>query len=621
MSTYKQNILDLGPKLFMTFDGDFFDPTSRRLISEVAPKILDESGEGNDGDLILDNPTYVSYRLGDPSLVELEPDENYSMTIGEYVPLPFHPSIWAKNFISIPHSSSFQFPDNGSYSLGFLYRKEQRDTIFINWLDETYPGDLYCGTSSPIIRKGLVLEITHEDNQCFGNNVNQLRFKYLRAPDGLTQQEFVYSFGTTTEGLANMQDNNHFFLTWDVRPTSGALFVGTMTIYHNAKIVHQNSFNYFSAPPVTNVSSPWELFGTGAAGGDTLIDRCKSPTTLDQLCVFDYALSHDEVSTLFKKTRTYKRLVITQGADRFYAMEDFDEAGTVVMADIVGGIDGEYFGISEGKVGRRFDGPSRIPESYSVQFTNSGMAFVEERYPNHANFTIDGWFKTSFIKRGLMIGQSSDSKPYYGWSLFLNQADGEEKFGRVQLTASEDKYINSIEFRDDALTTIYYNDDQDHYFMIRKIGDTMELWLDNIKQGELDISGLEVTGTDAGISFMGLRPGDMWVNGQLSLISMNNFALSDANARARYSYGLTWRITGTTTLQGTPHPATLRAYRYRTGELLQEIEADPGTGFYMLRLFDGGWVTVIASDQQDPNVRPRVFGPIVPRVHEDPPVL
>lgn len=621
MAGYKQSILDLGPKLFLTFDGDFYDPTTRRLINESPPKIIDESGEGNDGDLILDDPSYVSYRMGDASMVELEIDENKSMTVGEYVPLPLHPSVWAKNYISIPHSSSFQFPNLGSYSVGFFYRKEQRDSLFFNWLDETYPDDTYCSTSSPVIRKGLVLEIIHEDSACFSASANQLTFKWLVSGDGLTQESYSYSFGTNVDAIERMQENNHFFVTWNVKPTSGALFQGTIKIYHNGRIVHSKSYNYFSAPPVTNVSSPWELFGTGAAGGVLLTDRCKSPITLDQVCVFDRALSEDEIATLFKKTRTYNRVVLTQSASRFYPMSDFDTAGVTTLEDLVDGVNGTFYGISEGKVLRRYPGPQRIPESYSVQFLNDGMAHIESEFVDGNNFTIAGWFKTSYVKRGLIIGQSTRARPYWGTSLFINQADGDESFGRMQLTVAENLIINSIPFREDGVTPIYYNDDTDHYFVIRRVDNLIEFWLDNIKQGSVNCTGFSWSGVDGGISLMGYRPGDMWTNGNLSLIEFYDYALSEANMRARYNYGLTWRISGSVTLQGTPFAATIRAMRHRDGELVQEVTADPSTGYYMLRLYDSSWIDLVALSVEDTNILPRVFGPIVPRAHEDPPVV
>lgn len=622
MAGYKQSILDHEPKLFITFDGVFFDPGTRRLIDESPPIIMDESGEGNNGTLILDNPSWVSYRMGDASLVDLEPEENYSMTVGEYVPIAAHPSLWAKNYITIPHSGSFTFPNLGSYSLGFLYRKNQRDTNFRDWYKEEY-GSYDVGTINPIIRKGLVLSIQAEESFGFGPNYTRLRFSYLNNPNGLTQTEFKY--GITLE---QMQKYNHFFMTWDVKPTTGALYAGTMTIYHNARIIHQQTYNYFSAPPTTNVSSPWELFGHGGAPGITFVDRCKSPITLDQVSVFNKALSEDEISTLFKKTRDYKNFVVSQNPQRFYPMEDLDQPGITTMLNIMPenidgngiNLDGIYYGISEGKVVRRFNGPNNIPESYSVLFEDDGMARIEKRFGAAMQaYTVDGWFNSSHVKRGLLIGQASETRPYFGWNLFLNQTDGVETFGRIQLTVAENMIVNSRQFRDDGFTPIHFNDGQWHYFVIRRKDGYVELWLDGVKHGQVEVSSQIMTGDDKGINLMGMDPGDMWTEGRLSLISMYNYALSEANIRARYNYGTTWRIRGEVTLQGVPFAATLRAYKHLTGELVQEITSDPGTGNYIIRLYDNSFIDLMAFSKTDPNVRFRSFGPISPTIEDDQP--
>ena len=58
MAGYKQSLLDLSPKLFLTFDGDFADQYTGYLIDNKERIILDESVEGNHGTMIVDNDSH-----------------------------------------------------------------------------------------------------------------------------------------------------------------------------------------------------------------------------------------------------------------------------------------------------------------------------------------------------------------------------------------------------------------------------------------------------------------------------------------------------------------------------------------------------------------------------------
>ena len=81
MAGYKQTIQNLEPKLFLTFDGDAIDVT-KRTITAIPHEFLDESGYANSALLQIDDEDFPAYRMGLPSMVELEQDEAHNKNIG-----------------------------------------------------------------------------------------------------------------------------------------------------------------------------------------------------------------------------------------------------------------------------------------------------------------------------------------------------------------------------------------------------------------------------------------------------------------------------------------------------------------------------------------------------------
>lgn len=620
MAGYKQSILDLNPKLFLTFDGDLADDYTGLLIENPERTIIDESGEGNHGTMIVDHDTQHSYRLRQPSMVELELVDSYSCTFGARVPYPetLHPSRWAQSFIQVPHSSSFNFAENnGSYTLGFFYRREGREDAY----KENGPNAPYNGNRTFVrafIRKGLVLQIdTIERYNEAAFTPHSLKFTYLIGTDGLTTRSFDLGFDYSTIPTSNQaRDFNHIVITWDVKPSSSALWIGTLKIYRNGIVVHTDTQEYFDMYPTTNVSSPWEFGGAAIDPGDEFADRQVTPTSLDQIFVLDKALTEDEVNVLFRKTRSYKRLVMSQKATDLWGLDDdnvpnIDGVWNHVRGNLTGG---KYYGILTDQVFRNFPGPERLPGSFATYFRDGGSARVVNNTPG-TNYTVEGWFNTSFVRRGVLMTTFGLENPWRGMTLEINMRQNQPDFGRVQLALSEDEILDSKLFKEDGVTPNYFNDGKWHYFCITRSNSMVVFWLDGIKQSEHHIGSSTTIGTH--YHFMSAPPGDLYTDGMMCYVSSYNYKLSDAQIRTRWAYGLTWRIRGTVTLQGVPHDAIVRALRHSTGELLEDARSDPNDGTYMIRLFDNSLVDLHVFDRKDINVRHRSFGPITPTLHTD----
>ncbi len=625
MAGYKQSILDLEPKLFLTFDGDLADEFTGLLIENPERVIIDESGEENHGTMIVDHDTQFSYRLKQPSMVELEQLDSFSCTFGARVPYPesLHPSRWAQSFIQVPHSDSFSFSKNhGSYTLGFFYRREKHgEDVYLR----EGPNAPYTNRSfrRAFIRKGLVLQIdTIERFTEYLSDPHLLSISYLIGTDGQTTRTFNLGFDYDgSVGSNNAHEFNHIVITWDVKPADSALWVGTLKVYCNGILEHTDTQQYFDMPPVTNVSSPWEFGGAATDPGAEFADRQVTPTSLDQIFVLDKALTEDEVNVLFRKSRNYKRLVLTQKASSLWGLDDdnvpnMDTIWNHVYPNSSPGsnVHGTYYGITSDQVFRNFPGPERLPGSFSTYFRDGGTGRVNNS-TSSSTYTVEGWFNTSFVRRGVLFTTFNSVNPWRGMTLEINMRDNLYDFGRVSLALSETDVINSKLFKEDGVTPNYFNDGKWHYFCITRQSGMVALWIDGIKQDEIHIGNLSTIGQH--YHFMGAPPGDLFTDGLMCYFASYNYKLSDAQIRARWAYGLTWRIRGTVTLQGVPHDAIVRAFRHSTGELLDSVVSDPNDGTYMLRLFDNSLVDLHVFDRKDINVRHRSFGPITPTLHKD----
>ncbi len=621
MSGYKQAIFDLDPKLFLSFDGDTFEPSTGRLSPAVVPqKIIDDSGYDNHADLIVDHADYPTYRLGLPSLIDLEPT-GFGFSTGTPSPNVLSPEYFGKSYLVVPHSSDFSFPIRGSYSLIFNFRKEENETLFRMW--RVAPQINTSPFSRPYIRKGTVIEIDTIDRWTQGGVT--LSFKYLTGSTRGTTQTFTYHMDYN-----QMRESNHFAVSWDVKVGSSALFTATMTIYHNARIIHQATYDYFDTFPVTNVSSAWEILGDASVPGYNYEDRQVVMTSIDQFAVIARGISHDEVCTLYKKSRSYIDMVLHQGASNLWAFNDDSIPHITTLKDLSTSYsrrDGTYYGISEGLVFRRMGGPDRLPGSFSTQFAQGAVASISaDSYssapfnPND-DFTIDGWFRTSQIPRGIIISSTTAARPYTGWTLTLGVADGLDKPGRVQLSLSEDLIVNSLQFGDSPGVQLSYNDGLWHYFVIRRRSGIVDFFLDARLQGSISTGNLTIGANAGGFSFMGQHPGDLWVAGNIALVSTHTVALSDANIRARNAYGVSWHIQGNTTLEGIPYEADLRTYNHKTGELIHETTSSATDGHYRVRLYDNSLVSITGFKKGQSNIRMRTFGPLEPAIFDDDPTL
>ena len=611
MPGYKQTIQEHNPVMFITFDGDPYDPVTRQLTSTPAT-FMDESGYSNNGILHNESSEYPAYRMGFPSMVEMEPTDQSSVSFGWYGHQPGSISRWPKTLIEVPHQTHMNLSGNlGSFSVSFLLYKAS-DEQHWRTVEQAQGNSSYSATLiRPLVRKGGVFHIWYQDNWA---SADQLRCSY---PGG----ELVWTIPTTW-----FYARNHVItFTWDVKEPTPNQFVGVATLYVNGHIYATATHNYsFSTPSSTSIQ-PVEIAGTILSGGDAFNDRATTNTMLDQIFILNKALSPDEVGRLYKKARPYDSAILFAQPSYYWPMSDEQSLVSSTMIDMTGNLNGTYLGDFTTQVVRDQLGPPRVAGMKSVYFMNGGMAKGQATsmgmytpvFNPSGNFTVEFWARIESTTRGVLFSIQRDNTPFNGILIEANVRNNVASPGQIQASVSQGAALNNLVLKDNGLS---YNfvDSQFHHFCLLRRGNRVELWIDGILHSGIDLAIAAVPSPGPGQMYlMGMMPGNLNTTGYMAGVVIYNYALDPHEVRMRNLYSLTYRIKGNVTLQGNPHQATVRALIHRTGELEREVLSDPSSGDYNIELYSNTLIDLMALNKQDRNIRYRVYGPITPTAYED----
>lgn len=614
MAGFKEAILNFEPVLFLTFDSDLYDPLHRTLLGD--PQVfVDETEFANHGLLHVDSNTYHGYRMGLPSIVNLEQTDQRSISFGWYGPQLASPNRWPKAFIEVPHQDQYAFdqeePNFGSFAVNLMVMKASDEDQWRS-TEMNHGGPWTATLIRPLIRKENVFYIYYEDRYASSD-----RF-IVQIPGNETMVMDVPSW---FYGQDNM-----LTLTWKVVEVNPGIYEGTATFYINGHIYLTNTRTFYDTFPPTNIATPIEIAGLIANGGTTHSDKMTSNTQFDQIALFPFSFSPDEVAFLYKKTRSYDNIMMTAQPRAYWPMTDAESATIVNMVDMSGYNNGVYLG-GTSRVLREKSPPWNLVAGSSVQFLNGGCAAVHRLGSigngytpvfNPANdFSIMFWVSFENADRSVLFSLQSDDYPYRGVLCEANRRFGGYHPGGIDFSLGDDVYLPSLTTKPDG-SAYFFNDGVFHLIHMIKKNGVIELWIDGIKHGQKSVVSAPVTAPGPGqIYLMGAAPGKLSTMGNMSSVAIFNYAFDPQEIRMHYHYPLIYRIKGTVTLQGNPHQANVRAYRFLDGSLIREVLSDPNTGEYECTLYDNSLVDLMVLNKQDRNIRYRAYGPITPVGYED----
>lgn len=596
MAGYKETVLNDDCVSLWSFDGDAYDSVTRKLIVEPGNPnyIIDEVDNQNPAILHSDNDTYLGYRMGLPSLVTHEQTDQNSISFGYYGYFSGYPGNYPKAYLEIPHSSSYAFPHYGSFSVEFFMIKDSES-------------DYGCEITRPLIRKGSVFNI-YIDMPCYQEH----NFKIYH-PGGNTTVSFSNYLGKSLYGKLL-----HIVFTWEVVFSGNGNYTGTARFYINGRIASEQTYTYFDTFPNTNIAVPIEIAGRGDQ--NTLSsDRQTRGLRLDQIAIYDIAISPEMIATHWSKALPYSDFLSADFANNVWGFGDPDSLSDFVIHPSVGSWNGQYIG-TRNQVVRYQDGPPNLLNYKSARFTDKGVAvFLAYNYANSytpsinisGNYSIEFWFKAVTQNRCVLFSCQQFLPPYIGPLLQLNMHDNSYFHGRLQFTESDQDVI---------LNSVFSNDGLWHHVVIQRSGTTLLFWIDGELQDSKS-SNVKSLGQPGQIILMDSAPGNLNAEGNICMLALYNYALQEQQIKARASYSNRYIVRGIVTLMGVPYQAVLRFYSHQTGKLIQELQSDPETGEYIAYFYNNNTIDILVFDKNDISVRYRAYGPITPSTISDFPVL
>lgn len=588
---YKETVISDGAISLWSFDGDSYDPVTRKLlVPDGEPRyIIDEIDNNNPAILHADHEEYLGYRLGMESLVTHEPEDQHSITFGYYGNIPAHPLGYPKSYLEIPHSSTYSFLPDGEFSIEFfmkfsgppvhgtyiIFKKE--NVISIAWV---------CGQSSTYFR--------------------------IETPSTIINGLNIPNY--------NSNETAHFVITYGVGETANNEFGVVTKVYVNSRVVGENLKTYNDTTPSSNINTPITIAGSST-------NYWKSKLQLDQIAVYDRALSPDEVANHTSKAFPYAEYLEKDFASNIWTFSDNDHLTDFAIYPYLGSLTGRYVG-DRSQIIRREPGPPGIQGSKAATFVNQGHAeFISYnssgRYiPRSFDaYSYEWWFKTTEVDRCVLFSIQSLSYPFNGPIVQLNVRDNLHVVGSLQFSESADgEVLNSI-FLNESDNRNSLNDGKWHHIVITRQENSgiVSLWLDGILNDQKILTFRSI-GQPGQLIMMNSMPGFLDVNGSLSYLAFYPFDLQPHEIRARATYSITYRIRGIVTLLGVPYRARLRFYSSYTGQFIQELDSDINTGEYMATFYNNSHIDILVFDPYDLSVRYRAYGPVTPSEFDDLPI-
>jgi hypothetical protein len=600
MAGLKETMFSDGPVAFWSFDED--------LAGFEGNQILDELNNANP--LVIHSANTDHYLLEQLSLNDLEVTDQHSIRIAQNGKYDTNWSDYATFFECI-HTTAFDFPNRGSFSIEFLYYKDKPDNI----RDNGNPG-WYNNVVSPLIKKGTMVNIYVSDNW---SGSDYLYFDMFNASRRLTVRHDDSPAADQPEYKV-FEKVNHVVCTYNVEQIDVNEYRSTMSLYLNGRLWGTNTETHVDSWPNTAVIDSWLLCGNG--GGNPASDFNTELLIFDQVAVYPYALDSSQVSNHYRKTKHYDQMIKDDYPKHYWRLDEFQDIFNLTLYPDVGGVDGRYYG----QVDRHEPGPEKLIEARSVRFDLDACAVIDSYGTygtpnvildiNQATYTFEFWFKAGDSNRGVLAACVQENHPWNGLVVWLNSKDNAHSPGNIQVNESLSQYVNSVDLDPITGDRNNWNDNNWHLINIVRTGNRLKLYIDGQLDSEGQFSPVD-NDTPSQLHLMGMAPGELNINGHLSEVVWYDYALQEMQIQHRWLFTTRYRISGYTLLQGNPISATVRFYNHLTGDLMGEVESDSITGEYTYEPPTNRYVDVLSFIPDNKTTRYRVHGPVKPAEYDD----
>lgn len=589
MAGLKQSILNDQPISFWTFDFD------QNLVN--GDVIIDEIGNANP--MICQNDVNgANYELETQSLNDLEHADQFALAVAANQKVG---GFWLNQFFEVVHTTAYDFPDLGQLSVEFMYYKDLADDI----RDVGEPG-YRTNIVTPLINKGSVVNISIVD---VFSGTDYLSVSILGRTVNITASQYPI-FGK----------NNHVVATYRVDQTDVNEYESTVEVWLNGRLWGSSVAQHVDTVPVTSTSASWLFAGDGGTSATT--EYATELLKLDQIAVYQYALTTEQIANHYRKTKQYDAMIEDDYPQRYWRLNEIHNPSDLSLSATVGGIDGFYYGA----VNRYDVGPERLINVNAPYFQVGGLAHIDNYSGSQfspvitttGSFTLEFWFKSRSNNRGMLFDCSQETPPRWdGLRVHLNSKNHELSPGNLQVSHTDSQYVNSLD-TDINGDRYNFNDDLWHHIAVRfdDTTSTMELWLDGVLHDSNVITNYAID-KPGQITLMNSRPGDSPIEGYMCELAFYTYALQDSQIYNRWVFSTRYKVAGYTLLQGAPVQALVRFYDTITGEFVDEVTSNGVTGEYVFYPLNNRFLDVISRLPDSSTTRYRVHGPVKPAEYDD----
>lgn len=587
MAGLKLTQLNDVPVAFWTFDYDRTGLNGNAILDEI----------GNKNPMVVHSDTAGdNYWLERQSLNSLEVSDQYAMSVAVDQKVDNH---WREQFFEVVHSNEFEFPDKGQFSVEWLMYKTPAGRIRNNG----EPGD-NRDIITPLISKGTVFNSYILDD--WGGS------------DRITISVMGRSISIHDNVYPIWNRMQHCVVTYKVEQTDVNEYESTVSFYMNGRLIGEDVETHIDTFPNTTTSDSWLFCGDG--GSNPATDFATELLTMDQIAVYTYPLTAEQVGNHYRKTKQYDQMIIDDYPQHYWRFDEIQNPLDSTIYPRVGSIYGEYYGA----VDRHHPGPSKLVVSHSPKFPKGSSGYftninANRYYPIidvNQDYTLEFWFKSSDNDRGIIFDCTEEQPTeWHGLRVFLNSKGNNHYPGNIQVAESHGNYLTSRD-TDDNGERYLFNDDEWHYVVIRRTDLLFELIIDGVKHAEALFDKVGI-GQPGQIHIMNSRPGDYALSGSICELAFHRKALQDQQISNRFLFTTRYKIAGYTLLQGAPVKAEVRFYNSISGELVHKLESDPITGEYLYYPPDNRHLDMMSKLPENNTTRYRVHGPVAPAEYND----
>ena len=595
MAGYKQVLFKLEPVALYSFDGEEVK-SDKRFYQRL--DIIDDTGN-SDGKLGMEtlDETMPCYSTS----TGLSPLDKYEQRAIRFCPNGPQRnaeaaglSRWPKAYAIMPNCLAWDFSNN---EFTYIFMAKRSDDIRYDLGDEYYGYNSY-------------MDVLFEHDGIISMGV---KHGHLRTPTwwiqipAISKDIIEISGNLITPGITKQSS----MIVVRFRKNRLEVIRNLETIFDRTFIVDENSFS------LDRGSKQLTIGGCDVPKDSNFrtSDRITVPTDIDQFTIYNKYITDTDLGRLYRRIWSFNEMVIANNPQDFYEMSERTLSSDRHLVNY-SNMTNLYVWKGENNVITRRPGP--MPNSVGMRFDQTEVRTNFSTINNYkllpisrtSNFTFMFSFKLEHSNRGVLFTQTSESGDYEGITLWANSLNKIRNQGNLEITFS-----NSI-----APITLTNSLSADwHSIAIRKQGDFIDVWLDgkrvlyeqNVRFGD--------DNNHIGSSFLGSHLNITPIDGSLANIIVYNYAMSAKKIKSFHDYESVYIIRGSASLNGNPAKLDVRAYNHDNGELIASTKSNVETGVWIIYLLDNSAIDILILDHDDPTVKLKCYGPIIPSETDDQP--